>query len=331
MKGLQSLIFDPMQFAPEERAAAWSKFFGNMSVTRTLPVPGRSFGSQATVWLAERVAFTHARSHVQTYEAEAVARIGMQKRDNLLAWTCTSGIGQYVHDGRIFSIRPGDVFILDASKEVRAIMTDANMFSVVIPQSSVGYDPAQHPSSMLIRAFSERAAAFRAWLMETISELPRARRSDGAEIALIAKQQMRKVLIDTRADPSAEQVLSAQITDFIDAHVFDEHLTPAFLMEKFELSRARLYALRGVPQSLDSYVADRRLEYALRSLTSGAATADRIPRIARLCGYEETADFCTAFEQRFQFSPNLVLGQLSHAELATQTKETTDLWQRWLD
>lgn len=331
MKGLKSLTFDPMQFAPEERAAAWSKFFGNMSVTRTLPLPGRSFGSQATVWLAERVAFTHARSHVQTYEAEEAARIGMQKRDNLLAWTCTSGIGQYVHDGRIFSIRPGDVFILDSSKEVRAIMTEANMFSVVIPHSSVGYDPIHHPPNMLIRAFSPRAAAFRAWLMETISELPRARRSDAPEIALIAKQHMRSILMDPRRDLSADQVLSERITDFIDQHVFDEHLTPALLMETFELSRARLYALRGVPQSLDSYVADRRLEYALRSLTFGAVSPDRIPKIARLCGFEETADFCAAFEQRFQFSPNLVLGQLSHAELSPQTQETTDLWQRWLD
>ena len=331
MMGLQSLAFDPMHFAPEDRAAAWSKFFGNMSITRTLPVGGRPFASEATVWLAERVAFTHARSQLQTYEADEAALMGAQKRDNLLAWTCTSGIGQYVHDGRVFSIRPGDVFILDASKEVRAIMTDANMFSVVIPQRSVGYDPAYHPPHRLLRASSASAAAFRSWLIDAIAHLPRARKSDAPEIALKAKERLRAIFLQSGPEASDEAARSERITDFIDDHIFDERLSPTFLMERFEVSRARLYALRGVPQNLKSYVLDKRLEYALRSLTFGPAEPDRIPRLARLCGFDEAADFSAAFERQFQFPPRLVLGQLSHARLSSDTLETAGLWDRWFN
>ena len=327
MPSLKTLKFDPSQFAPEERASEWNKFFGNMSSERTLPVPGRPMSSEATIWVAGRVAFTHQRNQVQICESDEANLLSAHKRDSLLAWTATSGIGQYIHDGTLVSIRPGDVFVLDASKDVRAIMTDANIYSVTLPQGPVGYDSTRYPSHMLVRSTNPRAVDFRTWLMETIAELPGASNSDASELALSAEMRVRDLLIQPSSEKSDDRVLSERIADFIDDRIFDEHLSVEQIMGEFDVSRAQLYETLEVAQSLPSYVLDKRLEYALRSLTFGAADPDRIAQIARLCGYETVSDFAAAFEDRFQFSPSLVLGQLAHAQLQSQPAR---LWEGWL-
>lgn len=62
-------------------------------------------------------------------------------------------------------------------------------------------------------------------------------------------------------------------------------------MSVFEISRGRLYEVTTFARDLGRYIAERRLEYALRSLTFGPEEYVRTAELAQLCGYSHTADF----------------------------------------
>lgn len=327
MKGLHTLTFDPAEFTDTDRQVAWMRFFSK--INPIVPLPQKVFLPRASIWIAERVTFTFAKSHPQYYQSDEAFGFNLDQRTMIMAWTCTRGNGQYFHDGRIFNICPGDVFFMDVSKRASAFMTDAEMYALIIPHASVGYDPNLHPTHCHFRAASETAGQFRDWILKTIANLPSAPRKEAPEIALNAKSKMRS-LQDEAVRSSLEQVSEAnRVMEFIDEHVFDPDLTLAALSEQFQLSKADLYGAAYFPNSLGEYIRNKRFEYAVRSLVFGAATETRVADIAALCGYTQTERFVERFEDTFGFAPDQVLGCLSPARLNDESIASGKLWDRW--
>ncbi|GAB5455992.1 MAG: hypothetical protein Hens2KO_22210 [Henriciella sp.] len=324
MKGLHTLTFDPAAFSDEERVFAWMRFFSKISAI--VPLPADPFLPRASVWIAERVTFTYAKNHPQYHESEAAAGFNLEQRDQILAFTCTKGLGQYLHDGEIFSIRPGDVFLMDVARDVRVFMTDAEMYSVVVPHSSVGYQPDAHAAHALFRAPSPTATVFRDWVFSKFPAFPETSRSAAPEVALSAKTLIRDMLDAANAQSDTPPTFSERIIDYVDEHMFEIDLTPDTLMRTFELSRAKLYELSGFSNGLDAYVSAARLEYALRSLVYGPKTPHRLEWVAERLNYPSVSAFSGAFTAQFGFSPDLVIGLLTRARPEPANK----LWDTWL-
>lgn len=329
MQGIQKLEFDSLSFAEEDALAAWGHFFSKLSHTTPLRIPGKPFLANATVWLAERVSFTVAHSQLQTYECEESSGFKGDKRDLLLAWTCKSGIGQYVHDGKIVGIRPGDLFLLDLSREVRALMTEAEMYSIAVPHQAVGYERGKHPSHALFRTGTPEARAFGTFVEEMFVALPRSARMEAPLIAAKASAFLQATLAQSSTGAVKTDTLGGRIREYVDENIFDPTLNADHLMSVFEISRGRLYEVTTFARDLERYIAERRLEYALRSLTFGPKEYVRTADLAQLCSYSDPADFEEAFSKEFGFSPELVSGILSHAKLRPEEKRSPKLWDTW--
>lgn len=325
MRGLHTLTFDPSAFDDKDRVVAWMRFFSRISPV--VPLPTEPFVPRASVWIAERANFVFAKSHPQSYQSDAALGFNLDQRGMVMAWTCSAGGGQWVHDGQIFSIRPGDVFFVDVAREVQAFMTDAEMYSVIIPHASIGYRPEEHVPHALFRASSPTAAKFKDWVFSTFPTLPNAKAKDAPQIALDAKTLMRGLLNDANALQDRTLSFPERVVEFVDEHIFNPHLSLELLMKQFEMSRAQLYELAGFSRGLEQYVRDVRLEYALRSLVFGPKITDRLAIIADQLNYATKAAFSTAFTSHFGFSPDMVLGLLSRERPDPEGK----LWDTWIN
>lgn len=243
----------------------------------------------------------------------------------VMAWTCTKGLGQYIHAGQIFNIRPGDVLFLDVSREVRAFMTGAEMYSLIIPHASVGYHPKHSAPHALFKAESPTAIEFKDWMFKTFAELPKKKRTEAPELALFAKEMMRGVIAAANTQDAAKPTFPDRVREFVDERIFDPQLSLETLMEEFGLSRAQLYELAGFSKGLEAYVREARLEYALRSLVFGTKNPDRLNLIATHIGYSSIDAFSKAFHAQFNVRPEAVLGVLSRRRPETEGK----LWDTW--
>ena len=325
MRGLHTLTFDPSAFDDKDRIVAWMRFFSRISPV--VPLQTEPFVPRASVWIAERATFIFAKSHPQSYQSEEALGFNLDQRSMVMAWTCSAGGGQYIHNGKIFSIRPGDVFFLDVAREVQAFMTDAEMYSVIIPHASIGYKPEEHVPHALFRANNPTAEKFKAWVFSKFPELPNARTKDAPEIALEAKTLMRGLLSDANALPDTPPSFPERVVEFVDENIFDPQLDLERLMKQFEISRGQLYELAGFSSGLEQYVRDVRLEYALRSLVFGPRITDRLEIIAERLNYASIAAFSAAFTSHFGFSPEMVLGLLSRERPDLKGK----LWDTWIN
>lgn len=324
MRGLNTLTFDPSAFDDKDRVVAWMRFFSRISPV--VPLQTEPFVPRASVWTAERTTFIFAKSHPQSYQSEAALSFNLDQRSMVMAWTCSAGGGQYIHNGQIFNVRPGDVFFLDVAREVQAFMTDAEMYSVIIPHASIGYRPEEHVPHALFKANNPTAEKFKNWAFSTFAKLPEAKMMAAPGIALEAKTLMRDLLADANALQDTPLSFPERVVEFVDEHIFDPNLDLERLMKQFEISRGQLYELAGFSRGLEQYVRDTRLEYAQRSLVFGPKNTERLENIADRLSYASIAAFVAAFTSHFGFTPETVLGLLSRERPDMERK----LWDTWL-
>jgi len=324
MRGLHTLSFDPAAFSEDERVTAWMRFFSKISAI--VPLPADPFLPRASIWIAERVTFTFAKSHPQYHKSEEALGFNLDQRDMVMAWTCKKGLGQYLHAGQIFNIRPGDVFFMDISRDVRAFMTDAEMYSVIIPHALVGYEPDHAVPHALFKADSPTAIWFKDWVFKTFLELPQKTQVEATELALKTKEMMRDVISAANAKSAAELTFPEKVSEYVDERIFDPNLSIETLMDAFGLSRAQLYELAGFSRGLEPHIRIARLEYSLRSLVFGRDNMDRISLVAERLAYPTIEAFSSAFQAHFNILPESVLGVLSHDRPKTGDR----LWDTWL-
>ena len=110
---------------------------------------------------------------------------------------------------------------------------------------------------------------------------------------------------------------------FIDRHVANLELSPAFLEANLPFSRSSLYRLFEPLGGVASAILQRRLDRSMKSLLTGGAAKPRLRAIARDHGYLTQEQFSRAFRTRFDITPHQfyeMVQRQDHAGLAAQAQ-----------
>jgi AraC-like DNA-binding protein len=103
---------------------------------------------------------------------------------------------------------------------------------------------------------------------------------------------------------SAEPQLEVALT-FIDRHIANPELSPAFLEAKLPFSRSSLYRLFEPLGGVASAILQRRLERSMKSLLTGGAAKPRLRAILRAI-YLTQEQFSRAFCARFHHAQSVL-------------------------
>lgn len=330
MRKVPSKAYDPADFSEEEAPKAWTKFFIWMHKATPIERPGHPFASHSRYWIVDDVLFGSAHVGLQTMECDARQTGIPLNRDFLFGWVFRGGCMYLTHNGEIFEIEPDSYCLIDNSREVYAVTTETDISCVVIPHRAIGYDPARHPSRLILPVGDVDEGALREDLIHTVRSAPDIQRRDAASIAA-----RHKTLVKAALDRSTDQRVGKDpapqhIKQFIDERILSFDLTPERVMKRFGLSRAHLHKHLDFPGRFDAYLLKRRLDYAFRSLVFGGRDAQWVGHVASSLGFSSEAVFSDQFEAQFGFRPEIVLGVLYGAKLARDIEDISSVWSSWL-
>ena len=228
-------------------------------------------------------------------------------------------------------VREDAFYLFDYSREYLSIAPQSEVISIMIPHSAAGYDPIRHAPRFVLDRSSPEGELIVEELERVVrdgDEMPRRDVPDQAErfFAMFA------ALFHRRSKPETDTLSPPeQIKRYIDARVLDDTLSIDQVMSGLQVSRGEIYSALGMSQTFESYVAKRRLDYALRSLAFGPPDQMRLWKIAEASKYSSLTEFSEAFEAQFNLPPDAVLGVVDVKAQTGNEPEAETLWQSWFN
>jgi AraC-like DNA-binding protein len=319
-----------MRLGPDADGAALAAYRQSMeliySVDFSLEAAARFFFRGVTYQLPTAV-FASLASVEQTLSRgpAEIARRG----DQFLIYAQVEGELDADYAGRERNIRPGDVVMIDYSRDMHCRATDFRMMYLMVARDRVPpllLSPSAHgtvlpgssgPGRLLYRTTET--------LLETADALTLAE-ADAAVDALLtmAPGVLESVLPPQESGLGASGDAQLEISlAFIDRHVANLELSPAFLEANLPLSRSSLYRLFEPLGGVASAILQRRLDRSMKSLLTGSAAKPRLRAIARDHGYLTQEQFSRAFRARFGITPHQfyeMVRRQDHAGLAAQAQ-----------
>ena len=146
MKGVPKILFDPADFEAEIAPSAWSNLFGFLHHARPIVAPGRAFSSYVNSYIIDGLIFGQGFFGLQTMEFDEDKDVVLNGDKYLVAWVLERGRMNILHDGEMLDVGPGEYCLIDQSRQSKALLTDSDVLSVIIPHSTIGYDPTIHPA-----------------------------------------------------------------------------------------------------------------------------------------------------------------------------------------
>ena len=330
MAGLPKHAFDPVEHTADARPEAWISYMSYMHKVQPLLVPGRAFTASAESWVIERLVFSHVFFAPQTMRCEPGSSSVKGAPDILFGWVCRRGSGQFWHEGEMFDVGEGVFCLFDYGREMHSVTAQCEVYSVMIPHARVGYDPLKHPPRLILDSKSEDGALVVGELERVIQTADEMGRRDVPREADRFSALLATLLNRAGPRPKAFEDLQSRLQKYVDDHIFDKSLSLETLMETFDASRGQVYAILDISESLDDYIARRRMNYALRSLAFGPPDPNRIQSISDLCGYASTATFESAFANLFGVPADIALGAVNTPHLRPNGEGSLGLWETWL-
>ena len=329
MKGVPSIIFDPVDFDADVGASAWSNLFGFLHRAKPIEVPGRPFSSFVNSYIIDGLIFGQGFFGLQTMEFDEEKDIVLNGEKYLVAWVLERGRMNILHDGQMLDVGPGEYCLIDQSRQSQALLTDSGVLSVIIPHSTIGYDPAIHPARVHVDLSDPLAAALHEDMQKISAAAPTMTRREAPDHGQHHKSLL-IALLEAHAAPQAPSLTRMDIRHYVDAHVFSSDLTVERVMEALERPRGVILDALGLPSSFDAYLLERRLVYALRSLAFGGKNPAWITALAARCGFPSRDAFADAFREQFGFDPEIILGLLVDSYAARRGPFGDGLWDKWL-
>ena len=330
MKGVPKILFDPGDFEPDAAAGAWSQLFQFLHRAKPIDVPDRPFASFVHSYIVDGLIFGDGHFALQTMTFDEERDVVLSGEKYLVSWVLSRGRMNILHDGEMLDVDPGEYCLIDQSRQSHALLTDSDVLSVIIPHSAIGYDPAIHPARVHVDLSSPGAKALYDDLQMIAKAAPTMTRRDAPAYGRHHKDLLISLLETAPAMEMQSANDAKQIRAEIDEHIFYERLTLDRVMEMVGKSRAQVLDAIGLPASFETYLAERRMVYALRSLAFGSADPAWLADVARLMGYPDTSAFETAFAAQFGFPPSVILGVLADAGPRRKDPENNRLWAGWL-
>lgn len=325
-----------MRLGPDADGTALAFYRQNIEILYKLdldPEAAARFSSHAVTYQLPHAVFAKVESVAQKLRRgpEEIARGG----DQILLHAQVTGELDSIYGGRACKVRPGDVVVLDYSREIESRATDFHAMYLMVTRAIVPrqlLDPAAHGTvfpaasgagQMLIRTMET--------LLHTADGLNRAEAGAAVDAVLTMAAGMLECALARDDDPNAAQL--AKALALIDCEVGNPNLSPALVQASLQLSRSSLYRLFEPLGGVRAAILERRLERTIKSLVKSAKPALRT--IARDHGFQSEEQLTRSFRGRFGLTPhqfNAMVRRKDDAGLAelAQRPEFANL-QTWIE
>jgi AraC-like DNA-binding protein len=329
------------RLGPDTDGAALATYRQSMELIYSVDFPleaaARFFFRGVTYQLPTAV-FADLASVAQTLSRGA-AEIAC-RGDQFLIYAQIEGEIDADYAGRERTIRPGDVVMVDYSREIHSRATDFRMRYLMVARDRVPpllLAPSAH-GTVFPGASGPGRLLYRT--IETLLETADALTLGEADAAVDALLTMAAGILETvlPQEPGFGASADAQLENslaFIDRHVANPELSPAFLELNLPFSRSSLYRLFEPLGGVASAILQRRLERSMKSLLTGSAAKPRLRAIARDHGYGTQEQFSRAFRTRFGVTPHQfyeMVRRQDHAGLAAQARRAGfDHHHAWIE
>lgn len=337
MNRLVTSTFDTRAFPAQNRFAAWRDSIGVIFDAQlddnTDPL---TFHAQVEACMFGDVFMGRLASSTQAF-LRPHSKILTDGLDAYLVQIFTKGRCA-VQDGRQTRIvKPGDIYVIDASAPLVAVDYDFEHITTIIPRDLISRNlvrpdghhrrvvSAEMPLAKLLYAYITGLSANRMDMTAT----------EGLA-ALAPLLSLIESVLNTpvpgasgRQDAHAvEFAVINTIKDQIEANLGDRNLSPEMLAAMMGLSRSRLYRLFEPIGGISKYIRQRRLRRSLQDLLDQSHRTMRIGEIAWRWGFKSESDYSRAFKRRYGMNPRDA--REARTRLANKTQTRRDGFDQWI-
>jgi len=296
-----------MRLGPDSDGTALAFYRQNIEILYQLELEADAaarFSSHAVTYQLPHAVFAKVESVAQTLRRgpEEIARGG----DQLLLHVQVTGELDSVYGGRACKVRPGDVVLLDYSREIESRATDFSLMYLMVARDMVPLqllDPAAHGTvfpaasgagQMLVRTMET--------LLHAADRLNRAEAGAAVDGVLTMAAGMLECVLERDEDAGA--ALLAKALALIDRELGNPDLSPALVEAGLPLSRSGLYRLFEPLGGVRAAILQRRLERTMKSLLNGKAAKPSLRKIMRNHGFQSEEQLTRSFRTRFGLTPH---------------------------
>lgn len=234
--------------------------------------------------------------------------------DHYIVQVFKSGYCEVVDGNTTRTVRPGDIYIIDAAAPLEAVDYAFEHVTMMIPRdfladrlvSPDGHHrriiPGHTPLARLLYDYIITLDAIapmtplneRELMVDPFLSLTeRLLNHHGPEIGLDADNL------------AINQALLSTIRRFIDVNLGDKRLKPDMICAAHGLSRSALYRLFEPLGGVSNHIRSRRLRHAMKDLLDGGNQNLLIYEIAYRWGFSSETDFTRAFKRKYGISPRM--------------------------
>ncbi len=327
-----------MRLGPDADGAALALYRQNIELLYRLeiaPDAAARFSSRAVTFQLPHAVLARVTSVAQRL-ARGPAEIA-RGGDQLVLYAQVKGEVDAVYAGRTRKLRPGDVAIIDYSREIESCASDFEIIYLMVAREHVPRLLREEPvhgtvfpggsgtGQMLYRTLES--------LLETADGMTLAQADAAVDGVLAMAAGMLERTPAHESDPG--YAFLARALALIDREIARPDLSPSLIQASLPLSRSALYRLFEPLGGVSATILQRRLDRAMKMLLTGTAVKPPVRAIARSVGFQSEDQFGRAFRRRFGITPHQfydLVRRTDQAGLAAQAKRAgfANL-QAWLD
>ncbi len=263
------------------------------------------FRMDVSAWLLPRMVFTHGRTSAVRLERPA-ERVN-DGYDNTIFVMFMKGCWRGVADGRPFTLREGEVCLLDGARPFRGDATASSYAMINVPRATLAElvsDASELHGRVLRTASGWILADHLAALARCLPSMhPReAERMANSTLTLMAAC-VANVLADKPGSAGGlAPAVRLRVERHIERHLGSKDLTPTALSRELDIPRSTLYRAFASSGGIAATIQSRRLD-AGRALLFHPEKRLSPSEIARLVGFGNVTSFTKSFQRRFGCTP----------------------------
>lgn len=315
-----------MRLGPDTDGTALALYRQNIEILYKLdlePDAAARFSAHAITYQLPHAVFAQVDSVAQTLRRrpEEIARGG----DQFLLHVQVKGELESIYGGHARNVRPGDVVVLDLSREAESRATDFRSMYIMVARDMVPsqlLDETAHGT--VFRATSGAGKMlYRAMeaLIQTADGLSRAEAGAVVDGLLAMTAGMLESVMAHDDDAGAARL--AKALALIDRELGNSDLSPALIEASLPLSRSGLYRLFEPLGGVRAAILQRRLERTMKTLLNSKLVMPSLRSVSRKYGFQSEEQLTRSFRSRFGLTPHqfhAMVRRKDYAGLAAQAK-----------
>lgn len=337
MPDIEHTIFDTNNFCAHDRFNIWQKSI-SVIFDATLDYRVNPYSFQARVEAANfgQILLGEVVSQTQRFSRpkEKILSDGL---DCYLLQVFKKGYCEVEKGQSVQKVKPGDIYIIDASAPLDAIDYDFSHLTAMIPRHVLSpflNQPDAHHRHV-ISGDIPLAKLLYEYILSLHSNRDGMSQDDGgaASTALLSLTQslLNSKSANATGDYDAQAVdlaIRSKIIDFIEDNLHNPKLGPSIIVNAFGISRTQLYRIFDTLNGVASEIRRRRLRRSLQDLLNPNHYQLNIGQIAFRWGFKSESDYSRAFKRQYQRSPSEA--RAARTNMLSSNEKLTNEYEKWI-